>query len=121
MEQKHNDFKYVQQHLANERTFLAWIRTSITIIGLGFLAAGVVFRTTTYEQYGHSVAAIIGIGSVLIGCMIIYMATANYRTKQRAINEEAFRSPNTIIWFTAIGMALISVFLLMLVILLLFY
>jgi putative membrane protein len=26
----------VQQHLANERTYLAWIRTAITVIGLGF-------------------------------------------------------------------------------------
>jgi putative membrane protein len=44
MEHKQIDFKYVQQHLANERTFLAWV------IGLGFLAAGVVFRTTTFEH-----------------------------------------------------------------------
>ncbi len=31
------DSKYIQQHLANERTFLAWIRTSIAIIGIAFL------------------------------------------------------------------------------------
>ncbi|PWV89349.1 putative membrane protein [Paenibacillus cellulosilyticus] len=121
MEEKQNDYKYVQQHLANERTFLAWIRTSITIIGLGFLAAGVVFRTTTFEHYGHSIAAIIGIGSVIIGCTIIYMATVDYSKKQRGINEETFQSPKTIIWFTTIGMALVSVFLLILVILLLLY
>lgn len=38
--------KYVQQHLANERTFLAWVRTGIASIGLGFLASGIVFRAT---------------------------------------------------------------------------
>ncbi|UQZ33428.1 hypothetical protein C2I18_07575 [Paenibacillus sp. PK3_47] len=121
MEQKHNDYKYVQQHLANERTFLAWIRTSITIIGLGFLAAGVVFRTATFEHYGHTIAALVGIGAVIIGCIIIYMATVNYRKKQRGINQETFQSPKTIIWFTAVGMALISFFLLILVVLLLLY
>ncbi|MDF2857771.1 MAG: hypothetical protein K0Q87_3622 [Neobacillus sp.] len=31
------DSRYIQQHLANERTFLAWIRTAIAIIGVGFL------------------------------------------------------------------------------------
>jgi uncharacterized membrane protein YidH (DUF202 family) len=28
-----------QQHLANERTFLSWLRTSIALIGLGFIVA----------------------------------------------------------------------------------
>ncbi|VFJ14479.1 YidH family protein [Candidatus Nitrosocosmicus franklandus] len=26
-----------QQYLANERTFLSWVRTSIALIGLGFI------------------------------------------------------------------------------------
>src|SRR5262249_28009532 len=29
----------VREHLANERTFLAWIRTSLGLIGLGFVLA----------------------------------------------------------------------------------
>jgi putative membrane protein len=66
MEHKQIDFKYVQQHLANERTFLAWVRTAITVIGLGFLAAGVVFRTTTFEHIGHTIAAIVGIGILIV-------------------------------------------------------
>ncbi|WP_153978072.1 DUF202 domain-containing protein [Paenibacillus xylanilyticus] len=34
------DSQYVQQHMANERTFLAWVRTGIAMVGVGFLAAG---------------------------------------------------------------------------------
>jgi putative membrane protein len=30
---------HTTEHLANERTFLAWIRTSLAIIGLGFVMA----------------------------------------------------------------------------------
>src|SRR4051812_18929516 len=28
-----------REHLANERTFLAWIRTSLSLVGLGFVLA----------------------------------------------------------------------------------
>ena len=31
--------KKATDHLANERTFLAWVRTSITIMSLGFVVA----------------------------------------------------------------------------------
>lgn len=121
MENRRVDFKYVQQHLANERTFLAWVRTGITIIGLGFLAAGVVFRTTTSEHIGHFVAAIVGIGAVLVGGVIIGMATIDYKKKQKGINEESFQSPNLIIWLVLVCLSFIQVFLIILVVLLLLY
>ncbi|GAA3316757.1 hypothetical protein GCM10020331_013700 [Ectobacillus funiculus] len=35
--------QYAQQHLANERTYLAWIRTAISIIGVGFLTTSLHF------------------------------------------------------------------------------
>ncbi|WP_422925131.1 YidH family protein [Singulisphaera sp. PoT] len=31
--------KWTSDHLANERTFLAWVRTSLALIGLGFVLA----------------------------------------------------------------------------------
>lgn len=37
--------KYAQQHLANERTYLAWIRTAISITGVGFLTTSLHFTT----------------------------------------------------------------------------
>lgn len=45
--------KTVQQHLANERTFLAWVRTGIAMAGIGFLAAGFGFHSTTYDRIAH--------------------------------------------------------------------
>lgn len=35
----HDGGAHVTDHLANERTFLAWIRTSIALISLGFVVA----------------------------------------------------------------------------------
>jgi putative membrane protein len=58
-------------HLANERTFLAWFRTGITLIALGIAAA----QFLTYEASGGiplvevlaSILVVSGIGVTLIG------------------------------------------------------
>ncbi|MFV2050629.1 DUF202 domain-containing protein [Metabacillus sp. YM-086] len=35
---ENNQLKYAQQHhLENERTYLTWIRTVVSIVGIGFL------------------------------------------------------------------------------------
>ncbi len=119
--EKTTDSKYIQQHLANERTFLAWIRTGIAMIGLGFLAAGVVFKAAPYSLLSHTIAFIVGIGSVLLGCFIIMFATRDYFTKQEGINTETFRSPKKMIFFFFATLTFVNVFLLILVVLLLLF
>ncbi|OXM83020.1 YidH family protein [Paenibacillus rigui] len=120
-ERKTIDSKYIQQHLANERTFLAWVRTGIAIVGLGFLAAGVVFRSTSPQNIGHWIAAVIGVGAVVLGAIIMAIATKEYLHKQRGINNETFQSPRLSVWITFASLGLVDVFLLALVLILLFY
>ncbi|WP_284640104.1 YidH family protein [Paenibacillus silviterrae] len=115
------DSRYIQQHLANERTYLAWVRTGIAIVGLGFLAAGVVFRATSFEHIGRWIAAIIGVGAVLFGAIIMTCATRDYMVKQKGINQETFRSPRVSVWVTFASLGLMDMFLLALVIILLMY
>jgi putative membrane protein len=111
--------KLVQQHLANERTFLAWIRTSITIIGLGFLAAGLAFHSTEYNKLAKLCASVAGAGSILFGFLIVILATWEYRKKRIEINRNEFRSSLAIIYVVffcmfAIGCALAVLIALML-------
>ncbi|WP_035301108.1 YidH family protein [Brevibacillus thermoruber] len=113
--EKTTDSKFVQQHLANERTFLAWIRTSITIVGLGFLAVGVVFRTSPYTQLGHLISSIVGIGSVLFGTVLVILSTKEYLKKRAGINNETFLSSKALLLMVATSLIFINLFLLVLV------
>lgn len=98
--------RYVQQHLANERTFLAWIRTSISIIGIGFLAAGLVFNST-YSGIARLFSIITGMGSLIFGTSIIIAATLEYRLKRGQINRNIFRSSYIIVSLMLILMLII--------------
>ncbi|WP_227938183.1 YidH family protein [Alkalihalobacillus deserti] len=92
-----NESKYIQQHLANERTYLAWIRTSIAIIGVGFLATTLHFNTPINEYVDHTLAMFISLISLLLGLLTIILATITYFRTRTSINTQTFHSSFLII------------------------
>ncbi|WP_035323614.1 YidH family protein [Peribacillus kribbensis] len=109
-EQQTTDSKYIQQHLANERTYLAWVRTSITIIGVGFLITNLHFSTpSTLSFMGDVLAQVIGISSIAVGILTIILAAVSYFNKKNSINRQTFKAEKWIIFY--LSLALLVVFL----------
>lgn len=94
---------------------MAWIRTSLAIVGLGFVAAGLVFRSTPRGHIGHWLSAAAGIGAVLLGGAVSVLAAKDYFAKRKGINEGAFRSSAFIILFVFAALGILDIVLLMLV------
>lgn len=89
-------------HLANERTFLAWIRTSIALIGFGF----VIVKFALFVQQislvmggkaipagrGHS--GKVGVVMVIFGAIIAFLSYLRYRNIEKQLNNsQYFPSP----------------------------
>lgn len=77
----------LRDHLANERTFLAWLRTGITIIALGFVVAkfGILLREIRGVHYAPQVhqltarlGAVVGVALVIAGIVIIVLAMIRF-------------------------------------------
>ncbi|MFS0765198.1 YidH family protein [Peribacillus phoenicis] len=83
-----NQLKYAQQHLANERTFLAWVRTVIAIVGVGFLATSLHFTIGVHRDPRIDLISIV-LGMCALGLVITVLATFGYLQKKRQINEGA--------------------------------
>ncbi|QDU54298.1 YidH family protein [Aeoliella mucimassa] len=70
-------------YLAAERTLLAWLRSGIAVIGLGFLVARFgMFLAMVRGQVmgGHQMASsIIGIAFILLGAVMIALAAWQHR------------------------------------------
>jgi putative membrane protein len=91
-----HDDKKATEYLANERTFLAWVRTSIAIISLGFVVAkfDVWMRDLAGESSQLRVHAgsphaslIIGIAMMAIGGVFAALAARRYHRVTRDIER----------------------------------
>jgi putative membrane protein len=92
-----------RDHLANERTFLAWIRTSISIIVFGFVVAkfGITLREflslqgRAVQESGVSLS--IGVGFMVMGIFMALLATMRYQITMHQIDSNQFKPTKTII------------------------
>ncbi|MBI4783213.1 MAG: DUF202 domain-containing protein [Oscillatoriophycideae cyanobacterium NC_groundwater_1537_Pr4_S-0.65um_50_18] len=97
-----------REHQANERTFLAWLRTSIALIGFGFAIARFGLFIQQLEFALGQVPAPNGLNSeslgvtlVVIGILTIALATWRYNRVFWQIERGNYRPNRLIIWATA--------------------
>jgi putative membrane protein len=87
-------------HLANERTYLAWIRTSISVIVFGFAVAkfGTTLREILYvrgvEDRSNGFSLVIGIGFMAIGIAMSLMSCIRYQRTRAMLDAGTFRPAN---------------------------
>lgn len=111
-----------REHLANERTLLAWIRTSIGIMAFGFVVVKFSLfikqislllgkNIATPPQHGYS--SIIGILLVAIGALILLLSYMKYKKTEKQLNNENFKSSSSLVFSLTIVILLISVLLIL--------
>lgn len=109
-------------YLANERTYLAWIRTGLTTIGLGFVVAkfGLVVSILTGTsappaEVSHFSDAI-GVALVVAGGLMQVVALNGFKKNQKMIEKGEFVPQST--FDVVVGVTLFAVALLLAVYLL---
>ena len=85
----------LSDHSANERTFLAWVRTSIAIMAFGFLVERfdlfLAVAAHTLDPAMHlpdrRFGNIAGLALIVLGVAMIVVATIRFRRTARAIDS----------------------------------
>ena len=85
----------MSDYLANERTYLAWIRTGIAIIALGFVVArfGLFLRElspTVQAPLPIHFSSVIGVALVAIGGAMELMALKRFVRNQERIRKHSY-------------------------------
>ena len=84
-------------HMANERTFLAWVRTSISVMAFGFVVERFslfVRQMAAYlgkaTQPHPSYSALLGLILVVIGALMGLLALFRYRSVSKQIDADTY-------------------------------
>jgi putative membrane protein len=106
-------------HLANERTYLAWMRTSIGIMAFGFVVVKFsLFVKRISILLGHPVtvpnrgySAIVGIVLVLIGTITTIFSYIRYRQSEKQIREGIYVHSTLLITIITVFILIVSILL----------
>ncbi len=95
--------------LANDRTFLAWLRTGIAVMGLGFVVAKValIVQPNNKTASNHGLYAAVGILIVLCGGALVVIGYLQHKTVLDDLlrNDEERRRPRWPLTITATALA----------------
>ncbi len=106
-------------HLANERTFLAWMRSSIGIMAFGFVVVKfslfvkqislLLGKENIIHQKGYS--GIIGIILVAVGTITAVLSYIRYKHSEKQLNEGNYKHSSLLITVLTAFIFLVSIFL----------
>ncbi len=108
---KHSKIDRIREHQANERTFLAWLRTSLALIGFGFAIArfSLFLRQlqatiTQQEPVQHPFfnSETLGVTLVMFGIVVIALAAWRYNRIFLQIEQENYRPNRLLVWLLTV-------------------
>lgn len=109
----------VSDHLANERTFLAWIRTSIGIMAFGFVVVKfslfvkqislLLGKETIIQSKGYS--AIVGILLVAVGAITSLLSYIRFKETEKQLKSGFYIHSSLLITVLISFIFLVSIFL----------
>ncbi len=117
-----NEFKKQvnpSDHLANERTFLAWIRTSIGIMAFGFVVVKfslfvkqislILGKQNFIQSKGYS--GLLGIALVAVGTLTAVLSYIRYKQTETQLNEGHYKHSSLLITLLTAIIFLVSILL----------
>ena len=106
--------QHISDHLANERTILAWIRTAISVITLGVainrfsLFLMEFYRIEPQMRSANRHAEAVGVGLVVLGLVIMCGAIWHYLHVANSIDRQTYRAPRLVMALTSFAVVAVG-------------
>jgi putative membrane protein len=99
--EKQQNSNRARDHLANERTYLAWIRTAVAFLGIGIVIVRLRYLLPPQvptRGHGWELGLVFGVA----GLLMVLLATSHYFHVQKAIERNSYEPEKR--WIIACSM-----------------
>ena len=111
-----DETKRATEYLANERTFLAWIRTSVAVVSLGFVIARfsvwlrelAVHQEPQVQVHRAGISLPIGVAMMTLGGLLAVLAAWRYHVVNRDIERGKVSADRGLVILVTLMVALLS-------------
>jgi putative membrane protein len=102
---------HLSDHLANERTYLAYLRTSIALIGFGvtinrfsiYLVQSKTLPERALHRWNLAGVSRVGFGMVIAGLILLAWAAIHFTQVSRGIERGTYRPSTLIPWIITLA------------------
>jgi putative membrane protein len=98
----------IRDHLANERTYLAWMRSGIALMGFGVLIVRLRIIRPPFAPQPPGNGWKLGLAFALVGVLTVLLSTQHYFAVRRDIDEDTYQPPDRWILLASIAVLLLG-------------
>lgn len=99
----------VREHLANERTYLAWMRSGIALMGFGVLIVRLRILRPPLAPQAPGNGWKLGLAFSLVGLLTVMLSTQHYLVVRRDIDEDAYEPADRWVILSSLAVILLGI------------
>ena len=109
-QRSHRNPNRIRDHLANERTYLSWMRSGISLLGFGVLIVRIRLLRPPLAPQGPGLGWKLGLAFSVVGLLMLGLASLHYFGVRNDIEEDAYAPPDRWVLLSTLVLLSLGVF-----------
>lgn len=98
----------VRDHLANERTYLSWVRSAIALMGFGVLIVRLRILRPPLAPQAPGNGWKLGLAFSVVGLLMVFLANQHYFAVRDDIEEDTYEPPDRWVLISSLTILLLG-------------
>lgn len=99
----------IRDHLANERTYLSWMRSAIALMGFGVLIVRLRILRPPMAPQPPGAGWKLGLAFAVVGLLAVLLSTQHYFAVRDDIEEDTYAPPDRWIILSSLALLLLGI------------